>query len=128
MNLVHRVLAVIVVLSGMSFALSVQADDALPQLGTPLTKAQVAKNALDKDAVCTRCHDETETMPILAIYQTEHGVKGDPRTPNCQTCHGESKNHLAGNVSGGATTTRPKPFSSPGPMAISRRSPLSSRA
>jgi DmsE family decaheme c-type cytochrome len=55
-----------------------------------------AATALNKDAVCTRCHDETETKPILAIYQTKHGVKGDPRTPNCQSCHGESEKHLRG--------------------------------
>jgi DmsE family decaheme c-type cytochrome len=34
--------------------------------------------------------------PILSIYQTKHGVKGDPRTPACQTCHGESEKHLKG--------------------------------
>ena len=46
------------------------------------------------DAVCTHCHDESESRPILSIYQTKHGVKGDPRTPGCQSCHGTSDNHL----------------------------------
>lgn len=50
--------------------------------------------ALKGDAVCTRCHDESESKPILAIYQTRHGVKGDSRTPDCQSCHGVSDNHL----------------------------------
>src|SRR5512143_483501 len=49
-----------------------------------------------EDAVCTKCHDESEAKPILAIYQTPHGVAGDGRTPSCQSCHGESKNHVAG--------------------------------
>lgn len=49
-----------------------------------------------EDAVCTRCHDESESKPILAIYQTPHGVTGDGRTPTCQSCHGKSSDHLAG--------------------------------
>src|ERR1019366_9293423 len=63
-----------------------------------------AAAALKKDEVCTRCHDESETKPILAIYQPKHGVKADRRTPNCQSCHGESEKHLHGdpNVKGRA--------------------------
>jgi DmsE family decaheme c-type cytochrome len=61
---------------------------------------QTTEEHKKRDAVCTRCHDETETKPILAIYQTPHGVSGDARTPSCQDCHGESKNHLGGNVEG----------------------------
>lgn len=49
-----------------------------------------------RDAVCTRCHDENETRPILSIYQTRHGVKTDLRTPGCQSCHGESEKHVKG--------------------------------
>lgn len=55
-----------------------------------------AAKALSKDAVCTKCHNQEETLPILAIYQTKHGVKSDPRAPNCQSCHGESEKHLHG--------------------------------
>lgn len=55
-----------------------------------------AAKALSKDAVCTKCHDAEEMKPILAIYQTKHGVKGDSRTPSCQSCHGESEKHLKG--------------------------------
>lgn len=50
--------------------------------------------AKDRDAVCTRCHDENDPKPILAIYQTRHGVKADPRTPSCQSCHGTSDEHI----------------------------------
>jgi DmsE family decaheme c-type cytochrome len=53
-----------------------------------------ADRSLEGDAVCTRCHDESENKPVLAIYQTRHGVKGDPRTPGCQSCHGASASHL----------------------------------
>lgn len=45
------------------------------------------------DAVCTRCHDETEAYPVLAIGKTKHGTRADERTPTCITCHGESKTH-----------------------------------
>lgn len=77
----------------------------LPDLGASKAVAgqpsvEVAKQALAQDAKCTRCHDENEAMPILSIYQTPHGVKGDPRTPTCQSCHGASEAHLAGNKAG----------------------------
>jgi DmsE family decaheme c-type cytochrome len=55
-----------------------------------------AERALKSDAVCTRCHDESENRPILSIYQTRHGVKADERTPTCQSCHGDSEKHLNG--------------------------------
>lgn len=55
---------------------------------------EVAKAALARDAVCTACHNESWRTPVLAIYQTKHGVKADARTPGCQTCHGESAGHL----------------------------------
>ncbi|ADE12722.1 DmsE family decaheme c-type cytochrome [Sideroxydans lithotrophicus] len=72
----------------------------LPDLSMEAKAPQTAQESLKRDAVCTRCHDESETTPILAIYQTKHGFRGDMRTPNCQTCHGESANHLKGNVDG----------------------------
>ena len=56
--------------------------------------AGASTNPKDRDAVCTRCHDENDNKPILAIYQTRHGVKGDPRTPACQSCHGVSDDHV----------------------------------
>ena len=49
---------------------------------------------LKQDAVCTRCHDETERVPVLSIYKTRHGVKADSRAPNCQSCHGQSEQHV----------------------------------
>ena len=80
------------------------AENKLPDLSMEAAKSTSAQESLKKDAICTRCHDESETTPILAIYQTKHGVRGDARTPNCQTCHGESEKHLKGdpNVKGRA--------------------------
>jgi len=58
---------------------------------------------LKGDAKCTGCHDEAdEPQPtmlqlhpsVLSIATTRHGVKGDPRTPTCTDCHGESSDHL----------------------------------
>lgn len=62
--------------------------------------------ALKEDAKCTRCHDESETRPVLSIYQTRHGVKADGRTPSCQSCHGPSEAHLKGDPT---AKTRPQP-------------------
>ena len=46
------------------------------------------------DATCTRCHDETEEYPVLAIGKTKHGTVADGRTPTCTSCHGESDRHV----------------------------------
>lgn len=81
-------------------------QDSLPNLGmeTNHPGKQVAE-ALAKDAVCTRCHDETEAKPILSIYQTPHGNKADSRTPACQACHGGSEQH----ASSPPSVARPSP-------------------
>jgi hypothetical protein len=57
--------------------------------------AATADASLKGDAICTRCHDETERKPVLSIYKTRHGVKADARTPGCQTCHGASEAHVS---------------------------------
>jgi DmsE family decaheme c-type cytochrome len=75
-------------LGGASFA----ADP--PAAAAPTAQDDRVKEALARDAVCTKCHDEADNKPILAYYQTRHGVKGDPRTPGCQTCHGGSVAHV----------------------------------
>jgi len=88
---------------------SVLASD-LPDLGevvqTPAKLQINAAEALRRDAVCTKCHDESEIKPILSIYATKHGVRGDLRTPSCQSCHGESEAHVK-NAEG--KSTRPAP-------------------
>lgn len=55
--------------------------------------AQAKDLALKGDAKCTRCHDETEEYPVLAIGKTRHGVRADARTPTCTSCHGDSDSH-----------------------------------
>jgi DmsE family decaheme c-type cytochrome len=70
-----------------------QAASAVAPASAPMN---AAAQSLRRDAICTKCHDESEAKPILAIYQTKHGVKADSRTPNCQSCHGESDKHLHG--------------------------------
>jgi len=52
-----------------------------------------ADRTSEGDKKCTMCHDESWRTPVLTIYQTKHGVKGDSRTPGCQGCHGESAKH-----------------------------------
>jgi DmsE family decaheme c-type cytochrome len=44
--------------------------------------------SLEGDNKCTTCH-----AAQMTIYQTKHGVKGDARTPGCQSCHGENAAH-----------------------------------
>ncbi len=66
------------------------------QAASATATADAIALSMKKDAICTRCHDESETKPILALYQTKHGNRADPRTPNCQSCHGESDKHLHG--------------------------------
>ena len=71
-------------------------------LGAGAALADEPDRSLSGDAVCTRCHDETEARPVLAIYKTAHGVKADERTPGCQSCHGASVAHVT-NPSGAST-------------------------
>ncbi len=74
---------------------------------TAADSSEISQGRLAADAVCTKCHDENEAKPIFSIYQTRHGVLGDERTPSCTSCHGESKQHLAGAGEGG--DKRPPP-------------------
>jgi DmsE family decaheme c-type cytochrome len=55
---------------------------------------------LNGDAKCTRCHDENDTYPVLAIGATKHGTRADPRTPTCTSCHGASEAHMNKPASG----------------------------
>jgi DmsE family decaheme c-type cytochrome len=79
-------------------ALDAAPADAAPAASSPVTVSQAVTGPQSPratgDAVCTRCHDELENKPILSIYQTKHGVRGDPSAPTCQSCHGSSENHL----------------------------------
>ena len=61
------------------------------------------------DAECTRCHDQDDEYPVLAISKTRHGVRADARTPTCTSCHGESKNHIENLDKTGDDNERPKP-------------------
>lgn len=78
---------------------------ALPDLDVT-AGATTAQAALQSDAICTKCHDEGESKPILAMYQTRHGVRADGRTPTCQSCHGVSERHVK---NPDKTETRPLP-------------------
>ncbi len=49
---------------------------------------------------CLGCHESSPEFPLLAILQTRHGTKGDPRTPfgsehGCQSCHGRAGAHVS---------------------------------
>lgn len=87
-----KILITFIVLCGLLFG-SAHAENAPTTAGKATAKPA---EVLDRDSVCTKCHDESENKPILSIYQTAHGNKADSRTPSCQSCHGESEKHLTG--------------------------------
>ncbi len=60
----------------------------------PAQDAGAVKTALEKDSVCTTCHDASSPKKIFSIYQTRHGNRADARTPGCQNCHGQSEAHI----------------------------------
>jgi DmsE family decaheme c-type cytochrome len=96
-SLLRRGLAVLAL---AAFPVLLQAaDQASP--AAPSTDV-TADRSLQGDAVCTRCHDESEARPVLSIYRTPHGVKADARTPGCQSCHGASVAHVR-NTAGSET-------------------------
>lgn len=101
MRIFLKIMAFVALLGGMGLATPfVLAADSPQTAGLPMDARSKS------DAVCTRCHDESETKAVLSIYQTDHGVKADSRTPSCQSCHGASEAHVK-NTAG--TATRPAP-------------------
>ena len=52
--------------------------------------AQERESAAEASRVCTKCHDESEEEPVLAIYKSKHALMADWRTPfadqGCITC------------------------------------------
>lgn len=54
---------------------------------------------------CTKCHDQSEEFPALAILQTKHAASADPGTPfadsACISCHGASAEHVRKPADGG---------------------------
>jgi len=104
MKVLRKILLLCAFIAGLGLAAGSLAEEVqpaaqnqLPDMGA--SAPSMALQSLKRDAICTRCHDESETAPILSLYQTKHGVRGDARTPNCQTCHGESEKHLKGDPS-----------------------------
>ena len=84
--------AMLTLLQGAVFALCIAA---VPQIALAQDTAKAPRKdmVLKGDANCTRCHDETEEVPVLAIGKTKHGTVADKRTPTCTSCHGESNTH-----------------------------------
>jgi DmsE family decaheme c-type cytochrome len=106
MNRSTPIIALVLWFATLGFTTCAYAAGApLPDLGATRT-SNTASDSLARDAVCTKCHDENDNKPILSIYQTPHGVKGDPRAPSCQSCHGSSEQHVK-NPQG--TSVRPTP-------------------
>lgn len=107
------IVALGLLLAALGFTTCAQAGDpnALPDLGGPATTSSAPRaSAMDAVRTCTKCHDESESAPVLSILKSKHAVMADPRTPfadqGCMGCHGPSKAHLAGAQGGGK---RPQP-------------------
>ncbi len=86
--------------SGTSHAADEPAASPPPAVGGAAAAPAEAAKAPPKDLVlrgdakCTRCHDESDNSPVLAIGKTRHGVMADKRTPTCTSCHGDSDAHI----------------------------------
>jgi DmsE family decaheme c-type cytochrome len=84
----------LIVCASHAIALALGIAVAMPALAQSEMKKKRPDLALTGDAKCTRCHDETEDYPVLAIGKTAHGTRADKRTPTCTSCHGESETHV----------------------------------
>ncbi|MGE5471542.1 MAG: DmsE family decaheme c-type cytochrome [Bacteroidota bacterium] len=96
MSILRQLLAAVACVSLLNVGAAFAAD-------APKAKEAPKDLVLKGDAKCTGCHDEADdTKPtmldlhpsVLSIARTRHGVKGDPRTPTCTDCHGESDKHI----------------------------------
>jgi DmsE family decaheme c-type cytochrome len=88
MNILKKLLVACALVAGLAAGAHAQTNLATPN------PAPAVDRTLKGDAVCTRCHDESENKAILSMYKTRHGVKADERAPGCQSCHGSSQSHL----------------------------------
>jgi DmsE family decaheme c-type cytochrome len=79
---------------GSSFALALAFAAALLSLPVHAEQTQASQEG---ERACTKCHDESESTPVLSILKTKHAVTADARTPfadkACMSCHGESLDH-----------------------------------
>ncbi len=85
--------AIITLLRSLAFA-ALLAFTSQVAVAQDAAKAPRKDMVLKGDAQCTRCHDETEEFPVLAIGKTKHGTVADKRTPTCTSCHGASETHV----------------------------------
>ena len=76
---------------GLSLAMGLISQAAMAQDSAPTPRKDLV---LTGDAQCTRCHDQSDNAPVLAIGKTRHGTRADGRTPTCTSCHGESATHV----------------------------------
>lgn len=72
---------------------------ALLLAGATPNPAAAQESWLATDQKCLECHDESSEKPVLAIFQTPHGMRGDSRTPfgsgqGCAACHGDGSAHM----------------------------------
>ena len=78
-----KMVALSLLIGGLWTIMDALAAD-LPDMGEPPAaqlKAETHANAADylsRDAVCTKCHDESEVKPVLSIFATKHGVGRPP--------------------------------------------------
>ncbi len=93
-------------LLGSALLAAILVSGARAQTSKPSSAAPTAQRGLEADKVCSGCHDEGDAKPVLAIYQTRHGVLADQRTPGCQSCHGASTAHVKNSA---GTAVRPAP-------------------
>ena len=91
----QRILAVLAASAGLGLMTTASPLASAADAPKPaVVKKEAAKDLILKgDAKCTACHDEADEPKLLSIAVTRHGVKGDPRTPTCTKCHGESEQH-----------------------------------
>lgn len=95
-------------LHGIALVLTLSVGGAAWAADEAAEKAPRKDMVLKGDAVCTRCHDESESYPVLAIAKTRHGTVADGRAPTCTSCHGDSQSHIQ-NLKKEGETGRPKP-------------------
>jgi DmsE family decaheme c-type cytochrome len=71
----------------------------------PVSAADKVKSQNEKETsyskkgadTCLKCHDEDNDYPVMPLFNTKHGERGDARSPmaglQCETCHGQGGKH-----------------------------------
>jgi len=122
MNNTQRLLAALLLSSGMAFSVAASAQAPAPAAAAasepPAPPPGLGTEYSEKGAdTCLMCHTAEWPYPVFAIFKTKHANRADKRTPfaglQCEACHGPGAKHAAGGDKNAINSFKSTSFLSP---------------